>query len=221
MKKLITNISFTVLTAMLTAAIAPSCFAESKESKQLAKAFALFQKGAYAQAITEAKAIEGSAENKGTVAFFLANTYAKMQELDKAVPYYKKALSFHYETPSFHYDYGQALFAAHQLKEAEAEFKKSIVAQFKIGPSAYYVAFINELLENIPVAQDFYGRVQKLKADPDKVKQPALYQLAEIERAKTVESTKGNERAKAKAAYVKALPLYVRARDYELHTAAS
>lgn len=123
-----------------------------------------------------------------------------------------------HSAPSLSYDLGQALFATQQLKEAETFFKRSIVAQFKVAASAYYVAFINQLLENNPVARDYYQRIQRLSVDPDKVKQPALYQLAEMEKERVSEKLKKNDAARAKAVFQFALPLYRRARDFEIGT---
>lgn len=190
----------------------------ARAESSLDGAYTSFQKGDYAQAIEEAKKISGDSD--GAVSFFIANAYAKMQELDKALPYYRKAVAAKNPSPSLHYDFGQALFASRQMKEAEASFKRSIVANFKVGASAYYVAFINQLMENADAARDFYSRVQKMRQDPDKVKQPALYQLAEMERERVSADAKSDQ-ARARVVYEKALPLYKRARDFESGTATA
>lgn len=188
--------------------------ASPKDEKQMAEAYALFQKGAYGQAIEFAKKIHPSDnEAAANLAYFQGAAHAKMQAYDKAIPFYKKAESLGAKPENLHYDYGQALFATQKLKEASNEFKLSILRNFKVSASAYYVAYISQLLEDIPVAMDFYGRIQKLREDPDNVKQPALFQMAEIENERV---SKIEKKEKKMAALRKdVLPFYKKVEDQD------
>lgn len=149
--------------------------------KVLAESFALFKKGAYTQAIEKAETIKSTdKETVGTVDFFIASAHAKLQNFEKAAEFYRKTIATGHNPPGLHYDYGQALFATQKLKEAEQAFRKSIIHKFKMGASAYYIAYIRQTLDDKPGAKDFYQRIGKLSSDPDQVKQAALLQIAEM-----------------------------------------
>jgi tetratricopeptide (TPR) repeat protein len=180
---------------------------------QLNEAKALFDKGAYHQSAVLA---EKAQDSSGAAAFLAASAYSKMQAFDQALPHYRKAVAAGVKEPALHYDYGQALFATRNLKEAEAEFKKSIVKQFKMAASAYYVGYIRQLQEDREGAKDFYQRIQRLSNDTDKVKQPALYQIADMENERISEESDKFKRGRA--LLKEALPLYKKARDFESGT---
>lgn len=199
----------------LTLLLAQPAFAKPSgaDQKNLDAAMALFQKGAYSQAIDRSSKINSAdPETISAVALFKATAYSKMQAFDKALPFYKKAESLGSKAPNLNYDYGQALFATQNLKEAEVQFKKSVTKQFKQAASAYYVGYIRQLLEDRPGSQDFYRRIQKLSADPDNVKQPALYQIAELENEFYEKEKNKTRRLKLKDE--KVLPLFKEARDF-------
>lgn len=173
----------------------------------------LYAEGNYPGALAAAERMSGSdREARATRAYFLAGTHAKMQAFDKALPYFKEAKDAGSTAPGLSYDYGQALFAAHQLAEAEAQFIESIKSKFKVAASAYYVGYIRQLQENYPGAKDFYQRIQRLGTDPDQVKQPALLQIAEIEyeRAQTV----APKEKKHDVLRMEVLPLFELAKQY-------
>lgn len=193
--------------------------------KVLAEAFAMFKKGAYAQAIEKAEGIKsGDKETVGTVAFFIASSHAKLQNFDKAAEYYQKTIASGHNPPGLHYDYGQALYATQKLKEAEQAFRKSIINKFKMGASAYYIAYIRQTLDDSAGAKDFYQRIGKLSNDPDQVKQAALLQIAEMamdeaNELKEKEKEKKELRAKRKRLLEGDVTnLYKRARDYSPDT---
>lgn len=187
------------------------------DQKTLGDAFALFKKGAYSQAIQKAQSVH-SADNEtiGSVAFFTATAYAKMQDFEKANSFYRTALNAGNKTESLHYDYGQSLFASQKLKEAEEQFKKSIVKDFKVGASAYYVGFIRQTLEDPTNAKDYYSRLQRMKNDDDHVKQPALYQIADMTYESVAEEK--NKKKKIQKLDREVLPLFKKARDYASDT---
>lgn len=190
--------------------------ARAAAASQLEEAQALFQKGAYHQSAALAEKISDSS---GAAAFLAASAYAKMQAFDQALPHYRRAIAAGVQEPSLQYDYGQALFATRNLKDAEAAFKKSIVSQFKMAASAYYVGYIRQLQEDRDGARDFYQRIQRLSNDTDKVKQPALYQIAELEYEQL--SAEQDRLKRARGLLRDALPLYKKARDFESGTPAA
>lgn len=193
--------------------------------KVLAEAFALFKRGAYAQAIEKAETVHSTdKETIGTMDFFIASAHAKLQNFEKAAEFYQKTIASGQNPPGLHYDYGQALFATQKLKEAEQAFRKSIINKFKMGASAYYIAYIRQTLDDKPGAKDFYARIGKLANDPDQVKQAALLQIAEMamdEANDMKDKEKENPALKAKRKRFlegDVTNLYKRARDYSPDT---
>ncbi len=178
-----------------------------------------FQKGSYTKAILLAEKISGQdTKTQSEKAFFLATSHAKLQAFQKSLAFYKTAESLQHPAENLAYDYGQALYATQNLAEAEKQFKKSIVKKFKIGASAYYVAFLRELQEDKAGAKDFYSRIQRLQSDPDQVKQPALFQIAELEYNQHSAETNARKRL---LLLKKVLPLYKKARDFSKGTPAA
>ncbi|MGZ3656880.1 MAG: tetratricopeptide repeat protein [Bdellovibrionota bacterium] len=189
-----------------------------QNQKILSEAFALYSKGAYSQAVEKAGQIHGEdQETRAQVEFFLGSTEAKMQAFDKATEAFHKAIAAGSKEPSIHYDYGQALFATQQLKEAEGEFRKSIVHKFKMGASAYYIAYIRSVLDDKAGARDFYQRIGKLSSDPDKVKQSSLLQIAELsfEDASALKDDPKKKELRKKMLEGEVQALYRRARDFD------
>lgn len=193
--------------------------------KVLAEAFAMFKKGAYSQAIEKAETIKATdKETVGTVDFFIASAHAKLQNFEKAAEFYQKTIAAGQNPPGLHYDYGQALYATQKLKEAEQAFRKSIINKFKMGASAYYIAYIRQTLDDKPGAKDFYARIGKLSNDPDQVKQAALLQIAEMamdEANDMKDKEKDSPALKAKRKRFlegDVSNLYKRARDYSPET---
>jgi tetratricopeptide (TPR) repeat protein len=187
------------------------------DQRILSEALNLFNKGAYSQSIDKAKQVKGKdSETQEKLDLFIATTYAKMQAFDKALPFYKKAENLNSKAPNLNYDMGQAYFATQNLKEAEEQFKKSIAKKFKVAASAYYVGYIRQLKEDREGAKDFYLRIQKLADDPDKVKQPALFQLAEIELEHF--NKEENKTRRLKLIDRQVLPLFKNAKNFESDT---
>ncbi len=215
---------FALCLFVVFAPLAAQAASSAADQKNLAEALSMYNKGAYAQAVEKAQAIHSTdRESTASVALFLGSAYSKMQAFDKAAASYALALKNGSKAAGIHYDYGQALFAMQQLKEAEEEFRKSIIAKFKMGTSAYYIGYIRSVLDDKKGARDFYERIQKLSTDPDKVKQSSLLQIAELAfEDATVMKSDPNLKQKRKMLLVQeVLPLYRRARDYSPETAVA
>lgn len=188
--------------------------------KQIADAFQLYKKGSYAQSIQKLREVKtADPETQASVAFFQATNHFKLQEFKDANREFTRAISLGDKSESLHYDYGQSLFASQKLDEAEAQFKKSIVKGYKVAASAYYVGYINQILEKESAARDYYYRIQKLRADPDKVKQAALFQLAEMQYSKDSEIEDATK--KREALRNNSLPAYEKARKFDKSTATA
>jgi hypothetical protein len=190
------------------------------QQKTMTMALEAFQKGAYTEALSLAGRITAvQKDDRAALSLFKAASHAKLQEFDKAIPHYKDAIAQNTDAISVHYDLGQALFATQRLKEAEESFFRSMKRRYKIGASAYYIGYIRQLQEDYKVALGYYRRIQLMKQDRDKVKQPALYQMAEITQDKIAEQEEKNEKQKLLRWESEVVPLYERARDFEEGTA--
>jgi hypothetical protein len=155
----------------------------------------------------------------GAVSFFVASAYAKMQAFDKALPFFREAEKNRHDAPSLHYDFGQAYYASQKLKDAEAEFRLSLKAGFKVGASAYYIGFIRQTIEDKKTAYEFFDRIQKMKTDDDGVKQAAMLQMAEL---KNDEAKEIQDKKKRLAMLEKTIkPLYESVRDFNSEGAAA
>lgn len=211
-KVLITALLICHSSTLAYAALAP------EQAKVLANAYTEYKKGAYLNAVKLVDGIQTTdREGQGTIAYFKGINFSKLQDFPAAITAFAQAEKFGNTTDNLHYEYGQALYATQRFQEARDQFKKSIVQKYKIAASAYYVAFINQSLEEYDAAADFYKRIQKLQKDPEKVKQPALYQLAEILYSKN--QNLKDKKAQLKDLAVVVLPAYEAAKNYESDTA--
>ncbi len=188
---------------------------ENKET--LEKAFSLYKGGAYSQSVRLLEKVKSSdREVQATVAYFRGLNFAKLQDFRKATDAFRDAIRLGEKAREIHYELGQVLYADQQIDDAAKEFRRSIAADYKVAASAYYVGYLAQLKDNPKTALDFYARIQQLSSDPDKVKQPALFQTAEIQ----YDSAREIKEADLRRAELKevVLPAYKRARDFESGT---
>lgn len=122
-----------------------------------------------------------SPEDVALLSYWQGLCYNRTQVFDKAIEALEKALPLEGKYPDLEYEYGQALYASQKLKPAREAFKKSAYHGYKPGASQYYVGFLSQILEDYTTAMEFYRLIQTQSGDPDKVKQAALLQIAEIE----------------------------------------
>lgn len=206
-----------LLLTLMSAALhgAPALAAERAETA-LAQATQAFQAGSYVQVLNLLQSLKAAdMQMQSRVEYLLARTQTKLQNYAQAARHYRNAEQLGDRSPALQYELGQALYAAKDLRGAREAFKKSIVAKYKIGASAYYIAFTSQLLEDYDTAYDYYGRIQRLSSDPDQVQQPALYQMAEIAYARA----EGNAEQKSSYYAKNVLPLYKNARAFGPGTA--
>lgn len=136
-----------------------------------------FKAGNYSKA---ASAIE-NAELSGNLSksYMLGLAYARMQEYDKAIAQFEKAISEKNDSKDLHYEYGQSLYAANELRKARFAFKTSAEKKYNRPASLYYVAHISQILEEFDAAKDTYLLLLKDSETDKKMKQIGQFQLAE------------------------------------------
>ena len=82
--------------------------------------------------------------------------YAKLQEYDKAISKFEIAIKNENKNSDLDYEYGQALYAANELKKARNAFSASAAKKFNTPASIYYIAHISQILEEFPSAIENY-----------------------------------------------------------------
>jgi len=136
-----------------------------------------FKAGQYPKALESLNNLK-SAPN-GTKSYLMGLTYSKMQEYDKAAASFETAIREKNNNSDIYYEYGQALYAANELKKAREAFKSSANNKFNRPASLYYVAHISQILEEQEMAKEYFLLAIKDKESDPKMKQISQFQLGE------------------------------------------
>ncbi len=138
-----------------------------------------YKSGQYPQALEALEKISVENNSLSSKAYLSGLSYSKMQEYDKAVVEFAKAIELKNESSDLFYEYGQALYASNELKKAREAFKISAQKKFNRPASFYYVAHISQVLEEHEMAKDYYTFVLREKDTDPKMRQIANFQIAE------------------------------------------
>lgn len=135
--------------------------------------------GQYSKALTALNNVDESALPNGQKFYLTAITNSKLQEFDNAIKNFELAIKANNNSADIYYEYGQALYAANELKASRKAFSQSVERKFNVPASMYYVAHISQILEEFITAKDSYTALLKNKEADTKMKQIARFQLAE------------------------------------------
>lgn len=149
------------------------------ESSALNEFNQLYKSGEYLKAISVLEKMDANENTLGKKAYLTGLSFSKLQEYDKAIQQFELAIKEKNENNDLQYEYGQALYAANELKAARKAFKESVKRKFNIPASLYYVAHISQILEEFTEAKDNYTDLIKNKEADTKIKQIARFQLTE------------------------------------------
>lgn len=190
--------------------------ASAAESPELRKALDFYASGAYTQALGALAPLKQTGETR----YWQGLSNSRLQRFEKAASDFSEARRLGHKSPDLDYELGQALYASRQLKPAREAFKRSASTGFKPGASRFYVGFISQVLEELSTAQSAYQSLSALPRaqDTDKVKQPAMLQLAELSysQARSI-SDVPTRHARIRT---EVLPRFETAMNYETGTAA-
>lgn len=181
-----------------------------------------FSKGEYKKAIAALEKQKDTENVLGQKDYLEGLCYSKLQEYDNAVKSFEKAIAANNTNNDLYYEYGQALYAANELKAARKAFQQSVAKKFNTPASIYYVAHISQILEELPEAKDNYTALIKNKEADSKIKQIARFQLAETlflmmkEKYAETKPTENSETAKGVEKYI--IPMMKQAHDTEKST---
>jgi len=195
--------------------------ANASNKQNFAEVYADYKKGAYVQAVQKLEAIKGSKSEMATNFYWRGLCYSRLQKFDLAQKNYKKALILGTESEDIYYEIGQAEYASQNIDEAIKAFKKSISLNYKTGTSSYYAGYMHQILEKQDTALKYYREIQKLKDDPDKVKQPALFQEAEIYFGRVLQKYADDKSKRNSALEYSVLPRYETTIDYDGKTSTA
>jgi tetratricopeptide (TPR) repeat protein len=138
-----------------------------------------YKMGQYNKALIALEQLDSKNFTNGQLAYLQGLCFSKLQEFDLAIKSFEKAVSLKNENEDLQYEYGQALYAANELKAARKAFKISALKKFNISASIYYIAHISQMLEEYPEAKINYIEVISNSNTDQKLKQIARFQLGE------------------------------------------
>ncbi|MFA6237563.1 MAG: tetratricopeptide repeat protein [Bacteriovorax sp.] len=161
-----------------------------------------YQSGQYLKAIGAMEHVNETDSPHGQKYYLIGLSYSKLQEYDKAISNFELAIKGHNANADLYYEYGQALYAANELKAARKAFKKSAENKFNTPASIYYVAHISQIVEEFEEAKINYTALIKNKEADVKIKQVARFQLAETLLLMMRDKVKGKELEKGVDKYI-------------------
>ena len=155
-------------------------------------------KGSYYEAIAKLEKLNPPTIDLAKKNYLEAICFSRVQEFDKAIVKFKSAIDFNFNAQDLYYEYGQALYAANELKSAQQAFRKSYLQKFNEGNSLYYIGHIYHLLDDDVSAKEYYLNVSVHKKSEPKTIQIALFQAAELELNEANDKDKDKEKNKDK-----------------------
>ncbi len=206
---------FAALCSLIFLASTTTLYAKPKASSQkrlLAEALSFYKKGQYNDTFKILNRIAGNRNIQATVRYWKGLVRFKQQKFDKAIINFSRAKKLGATAKDLNYQLGQSYYAAQKLEPAIKAFTDSAkISKYKISASAYYIGYIHQLRDENKAALSYYERISRMNEDPDKVKQPALYQIAEIK----FDQIKGikDKNKRANLLHRDVLPLYENAYD--------
>lgn len=138
-----------------------------------------FKSGKYQKALNSLSSIDPNNFKPGEKSYYEGICHSKLQEYESAIKSFELAINEKNENRDLQYEYGQALYAANELKAARRAFKESAKLKFNESASIYYIAHISQILEEYEEAKTYYTELIKNKEADVKIKQIARFQLSE------------------------------------------
>lgn len=151
-----------------------------------------FKSGEYEEALVFLTKVNSTDFEAGQKSYLEGLTYSMLQDFDKSIKSFEKAISEHNQKPDLQYVYGQALYAANDLRAARKAFKLSASNNYKISVSNYYVAHISQILEEYLEAKKMFFEIIKSPETDTALSQISHFQLAETLLALAKNSNKEN-----------------------------
>ncbi|MCP4911653.1 MAG: tetratricopeptide repeat protein [Oligoflexia bacterium] len=142
--------------------------------------YKFYNQGKYLKAIQELESVPGSRGFEKVRAFWIAISYKNLQQFERAVPYFKKAIKLGNRTESIYFEYAQTLYALNELEKARRAFRLSFNTGYKKPYCLYYLANISDILNNPSSTKKNYVRILRDKNADPAIKQIAYFQMGEL-----------------------------------------
>lgn len=139
-----------------------------------------FKNGQYKKALLSLDKIQVDESNASSKAYLAGLSFSRLQQYDKAITQFEIAIQKNNDSKDLQYEYGQALYAANEIKKARLAFQASANKNFNRPAAQYYVAHISQILEEYDVAKNNYTLVIRDKNSEPKIKQVSYFQLGEV-----------------------------------------
>ncbi len=167
--------AYTFLFIACCGVLSSNLFAE----QHLEEYYRLFKTSNYSKALKVLAGTDFATEKLSTKHYLLGITHSRLQEFDRAIINFEKAIQLKTDAQDIYYEYGQALYAANELKKSRMAFEESITKNFNRDNSLYYVGHISQILEDYQKSKDSFAAVVRNKNADDKIVQVARFQMAE------------------------------------------
>ncbi|MCK5074048.1 MAG: tetratricopeptide repeat protein [Bacteriovoracaceae bacterium] len=167
------------LFVVILAVISISAFAVSKSEKLFSDVMLSYQRGDYYDAINGLGKTGRYKKYQAVSYYWKGICYSKLQEFDKAIINYKKAIKLKSSPEDIYYQLGQAFFASSKREEAREAFKQSVLRRFKVAESFYYIGTIDFELKNYDSAINYFSRVGEVEDISDDMNQSGQFMLGE------------------------------------------
>ena len=152
----------------------------ANETTTIKKSLELFEKGSYTKVLESLSSLRETNSVKSTKYYLSALSYNRLQEYDKAIPFFIKAIKAKSVAKDIYYEYGQALYASNELTKARIAFKRSASMRYKKDSSIYYVAHISQILEENKEAKTYYSQLLRSDTAESNLRQVSRFQIGEV-----------------------------------------
>lgn len=161
--------------------IANLAFANSQSTDPLSKGLEYFKSQQFDEMVEVLEKAEVQGEAQVALQhYMLGLAYNRVEEYQKAINHFGKALLLKIKKEDIYYEMGQAYYAQNELKVSKDFFVQSYNNGFKKIASLYYLGHISQLLGEEVQAKSYYLEIAKSAKAESNLKQIATYQLAEI-----------------------------------------
>ena len=149
-------------------------------SEKLKDFYLHYKEGKYLKALVALEEIRADREFESTRAYLSALCYKNLQNFEKSILFFKKAVKLKHKAQELMYEYGQVLYGANELEKAQRAFRISFEQGYKKSFSLYYQAHIGELLDQPGKTKANYLKLVKDEKADKNLRQVALFRLGEL-----------------------------------------
>lgn len=199
-----------MLLGMIIPGIRGGSIAFGAADASMSEAYRAYKRGSYQQALETLQGMTtATREDQGILEYWKALCQSRLQRFEEAIGGFDRATRLGAKIEELQFERAQALYSLGKMRPAREAFEASASQGFKRGVSLYYQGYISQLLEEYPAALSAYGAIVSFKQDPEKLRSPALLQMAEVRLAQA--QAVGDDRARGGLIRRQVIPAFHRA----------